>query len=93
MFSYWRVQFLGPLRSLKCPACDTRVSVPWLLSSLFGLLATAAAWFGALAAIMLFGSDSFVSELSLAAVVVVGAVVVTTPVLWLYGRVLYLVVK
>ena len=91
--SYWRVQFLGPLRSLKCNACGSRVSVPWLLSSLFGLLATVAAWFGGLSAIVLFGSYSFVSELTLAVAVVVGAVVVTAPILWLYGRVLYLVVK
>ncbi|MBS1144925.1 MAG: hypothetical protein H6R14_2331 [Proteobacteria bacterium] len=91
--SFWRVQFLGPLRSIRCDACGARVSVPWLLSSLFGLLATGAAWVGGLAGIVVCASSNLVSGSTLAVAALLGAVVVTAPVLWLYGRVLYLVVK
>lgn len=92
-FSFWRVQFLGPGRSLKCPACGARASVPWLLSTLFGLLAVGAAWLGGLCALVLLASSGWSSASGFAAVVVLGAIVVTAPVLWLYGRVIYLVAR
>lgn len=92
-YSFWRVQFLGPSRSLKCPACGARASVPWLLSGLFGLLAVGAAWLGGLCAVVLLASFGLASASSFAAAAVLGAVALTAPVLWLYGRVIYLVAK
>ena len=92
-FSYWQKQFLGPARTIRCRACDARVSVPWLRSSIFVILGSVVSLFAGLVALMMVAPGSLAGlGVALAFVVfVVGAALAVVPIAWLYGRYVHLV--
>jgi hypothetical protein len=88
-FSFWQVQFTGPLRTHRCSACNSRVSVPWLLPSAFGGLAVIATGLGGFGALWLLGALGFSGDPTVP--FVIGTIVSPLPVLLLYGKLIYLV--
>lgn len=56
--SYWRKQFLGPARSIRCSSCNAKISVSWasgFLSMLLLLVHTVVAFLAGLAAWDMYG--------------------------------------
>src|SRR5688572_433604 len=88
-FSYVQKHFLGPARTIKCAVCGARVSVPWLRSLGFGLLAMFVPFLSGIAAVMFAEPTGGAMYLVFLGV----AVVASLPLLWLYDRCVHLVAK
>ena len=85
-----RKLFLSPAVSIPCASCGARVSVPWVQSMLFILLAGVVP---SLVGIFAISSVGFSSTNAAVAVFVVIAAVVALPFLWAYYRFVPLVVR
>ena len=92
---FWQKQFLGPARTITCSGCGARLSVPWLSASVFIVLGPVVPLFGGLAALSLLGSLTLTGAKAALFLFtfVIGAVLASLPLLWLYERYVHLVAK
>ncbi len=54
-FSFWRKQFLGPMRKISCARCGAKVTVPWMMSTLVIVFAAVTPTFGLVAGLVASG--------------------------------------
>lgn len=84
--SFWQKQGLGLGRAIPCPVCGAQLKVPWAFGLAYMLLGFFLPWFGGFAALSLVFGVSFSNIAALPVIFMLGMLLVSAPMAWLYHR-------
>jgi DNA-directed RNA polymerase subunit RPC12/RpoP len=88
--SFWQKHTIGPMRKIQCSHCGSFIGVPFLISTVFVLLSMIGTSLGGVAALLAIKSASLLLALG---VFMLGMALSGASILWLYERLVPLVVK